>query len=599
MKRILSLFLVCFSIVTVGQVNPEILPHYMTDAEKTALERHDFAPLVTRGIETPPDFDGLRTMAEWEEIEALNISWTGFPNILKRIVAAAMNECEVIILSEDVNETLTYLQGPGAGGAITDFTNITILDANFDSIWARDYSGNTVYGSEVDDRIMVDWIYNRPSRPNDDASPEFIADYLGIDLYSTTQDPSDLVNTGGNFMSDGFGTAFASTLILDENESGNPYGVSTKSEQEIDDIMQDFMGLDRYIKMTPLPYDIIHHIDMHMKLVDEETLLVGEYPDGVADGPQINANIDYVLSNFNSKFETPYRVVRIPMPDSQGGNWPDDPWPNTASYRTYTNAVFVNKTIILPTYREEYDTTAMRIWEENMPGYNIVGIDCDDSGSNIISLAGAIHCITHAVGVEDPLLISHQALPDTDDDSNNYVVEAYMNHRDGVAFGTLFWKTDLEDDYTEVAMSAMGEENMWSGEIPAQPFGTTVYYYIEGEANTGKVQVRPIVAPEGYWDFKVMNEVVSVPGVGFAAFSPVYPNPASAITCVPLTVERTTQGELRLVNLMGETVEVLHRGSFPQGESKYFFNAQNLSAGAYFVTFMHESGVYTQKVMVK
>jgi agmatine deiminase len=41
-----------------------------------------------------------------------------------------------------------------------------------------------------------------------------------------------------------------------------------------------------------------------------------------------------------------------------------------ASYRTYTNAVFVNNTIIFPTYREEYDTTAYRIWGEICPGYN-------------------------------------------------------------------------------------------------------------------------------------------------------------------------------------------------------------------------------------
>lgn len=36
------------------------------------------------------------------------------------------------------------------------------------------------------------------------------------------------------------------------------------------------MGIERYIKMQTLPYDGIHHIDMHMKLLDEETLLVGQ-----------------------------------------------------------------------------------------------------------------------------------------------------------------------------------------------------------------------------------------------------------------------------------------------------------------------------------
>ena len=55
--------------------------------------------------------------------------------------------------------------------------------------------------------------------------------------------------------------------------------------------MNKFLGVDRYIKMNTLPYDQIHHIDMHMKLLDEETLLVGQYPPGIADGPQIEANL--------------------------------------------------------------------------------------------------------------------------------------------------------------------------------------------------------------------------------------------------------------------------------------------------------------------
>jgi hypothetical protein len=71
MKRILFAAATMLALQSFGQVSPEILPHYMTEAEKAALERLDFAPVVTRGIETPPPFDGLRTMAEWEEIEAL------------------------------------------------------------------------------------------------------------------------------------------------------------------------------------------------------------------------------------------------------------------------------------------------------------------------------------------------------------------------------------------------------------------------------------------------------------------------------------------------------------------------------------------------
>ena len=49
------------------------------------------------------------------------------------------------------------------------------------------------------------------------------------------------------------GTAFASELILEENAAGNPYGVSAKTEAQIDAIMNAYMGIDRYIKMPALP----------------------------------------------------------------------------------------------------------------------------------------------------------------------------------------------------------------------------------------------------------------------------------------------------------------------------------------------------------
>ena len=82
-----------------------------------------------------------------------------------------------------------------------------------------------------------------------------------------------------------------------------------------------------------------------------------------------------------------------------------------------------------------------------MPGYEIVGIDCDNNGSAIISLSGAIHRITHSVGVEHPLKISHLPLPDTEDDQNDYAVDAYLSHRSGIETATLT-ATDPVGDWT-------------------------------------------------------------------------------------------------------------------------------------------------------
>jgi len=295
--KIILLFTFFLSVTIVSA--QEFLPKNLTENEKALISEFNFKSSRV----TDPPVGPVRTMAEWEEIEYLLITWEpSYPNILRQIVEAAIQECKVIITTQNETSVSNYLTSNGV-----DLTNVTFMDEPFNSIWIRDYAGNTIYSDDVGERALVDWIYNRP-RPLDDVMPEAHAALVGIPYYGTTSGTNDLVNTGGNFMSDGLGNAFASSLILNENEAGNPYGVSTKTEEEIDAIMNLYMGIESYIKMDVLPYDVIHHIDMHMKLLDEETLLVSKYPEGVADGPQIEENINYVLNNFQSPFGTPYKV---------------------------------------------------------------------------------------------------------------------------------------------------------------------------------------------------------------------------------------------------------------------------------------------------
>ncbi len=546
----------------------------------------------SRAVTTPPEFP-VRTMAQWEEVQTLVLTWTSFPYIQSQIVKAARQECQVLIHCADSVQVRNYLTGQGI-----PLSNVNFIQTPFNSIWIRDYGAHTVYKNAVDSLLLVDWIYNRP-RPDDDAIPQAYATYKNIGLFSTSQAPHDLVNTGGNWMVDGFGTAFASKLILDENSPGNPYGVTAKTEAQIDTIMKHFMGIDRYIKMETLPYDDIHHIDMHMKLLDEETLLVGEYPQSVSDGPQIEANLQYVLSQYNSVFGTPYKVIRIPQPPAANGNHPGPPFGN-ASYRTYTNSVFVNKTLIVPVYRQEYDTIALRILQDALPGYTITGIDVDDlPGNNLIGMGGAIHCITNLIGADSPLLISHQSLRDTYDTQHPYTVTAFAQHKSGIASATLYYTTDLQQPYQSVPMSASGSD-YWTADIPAQAAGTNLYYYVSATAQSGKTQVRPMTAPDGYFQFKVLgSSPVAVDETVLAPMLRVFPNPASAITCVPLTTNRAFEGSLRVYDVLGHLVETLHSGYFAAGESNYFIRAETYTPGAYLIVLETPESRWVQRLMVR
>lgn len=596
------IFLLSLLVIEVGgQELKTVWPNEVGKQERAFIESIGVAPVIARGIETPPPFSNLRAAAEWEEIEVLTIAWEGFSCILKQIVAASISECRVVIFTENADSTINYLTGSSCGGVLS-LDNIDVIEQDLNTIWIRDYGANTVYGSWNDDRILVDWMYNRP-RPDDDVIPDALGEHLGIDVYSTTAEPYDLMNTGGNYMSDGFGTAFESELVHDENNGGSLWWTTfpNHTPEEIEDILEVFMGIDTLITMPTLPYDGIHHIDMHMKLLDESTIMVSEYPVGIADGPQINANIDYVLSNFTTKWGTPFNVVRIPSPPELGGGYPD----TGGWYETYSNAVFVNNKILLPTFYEQYDTTAIRIWEETMPGYEIVGIDCDDSGNDIIALSGAIHCITHSVGVEDPLLISHLPLPNTENTTDAYIINAYLSHRSGISNAKLQYATSSTGPWTEVEMFESPDMNGedFTASIPAMPEGTDVFYYISGEAYSGKTGSRPMPAPLGYWKFHVgefvIDGIYELDNIRAGAISQVYPNPASAITCIPVIMAESRAVLVVLRDALGRTVEIIHDGLLPSGETKLFFNAAMLPSGAYIVNLeINNINVAVKKVMV-
>jgi len=591
MKKIVPLCLGLIASAAIAQESPEPghgLPHALAPSEVHLIDAYKAGLGSGRGITTPPTF-APRTMAEWEEIQSLLVTWTSYEGILKQIVRYAKEECEVIIACDDQNDVISYLNGSSFGGPLPDLNNITFLEVPYNSVWCRDYGMESMYQNEVDSLFLMDWIYNRP-RPDDDVMPDEVSALKNIALFSSSAAPNDLVHTGGNFMADGFGTAFSSFLVYDENGPDGDFNLTVKTPAQVDDLMEQWMGITNYITMPTLPYDAIHHIDMHMKLLDEERLLVGEFPVGESDGPQIESNLTDLVVPEHSVFGTPYELIRIPMPSSTSGLYPPD-----ASYRTYANNVFINKTVLVPTYREEYDTTGLRILRESLPGYKVIGIDCDNSGQNIISASGAIHCISKGIGVADPLLIRHQALDDTYDDSDPYTVEAYIRHRSGIASADLYWTIDTAAGFNQVAMTDIGSNN-WSAPIPAQAVGSKVFYYVHATAVSGKQQVRPITAPDGWWMFRVLGPTALTDPNG-PVIAEVFPNPTASLVMITLG-ERSGPVHLYLTDATGRAVMELHDGAVP-ADRRVFADIAHLESGLYLVVVESATGRGVARVVRK
>lgn len=582
-------FSIAFFLVTTSylQLSAQLLPHKYAPGEEAAMPAYtsQASQRNPSGTATPPPFS-VRCMAEWEEIQSLVLTWdyyetTADKNILAEIIRNAQTECEVIVVwyAPDTQTSITNFLT--ARGITTQ--NVRFVETDYNRLWVRDYGANTIYANGVDSLYMVDWIYNRP-RPQDDVVPAGVAAAKSINLYETTTAPNDLIHTGGNFMTDGLGTMFSSNLVLDENPNHN--------SAEIDQIMHDYMGTNRYIKMPTLPYDGIHHIDMHMKLLDEETLLLGEYPQGTADGPQIEANLQYILNNYNSVFGTPYKVIRIPQPPD-GTLYPDQ----NGDYRTYTNAVFVNKTVLLPSYNSPYDTTALRIWRDALPGYRIVQINCN----SLIQYSGAIHCITNSIGVNDPLLITHQSLRDVEAGTPAYHVEATIQHRSGIQSATLYYRLAPNTTYIAIPMQPdASQTNVWTADIAAQSPGSIIQYYIEANANSGKAQVRPLPAPDAYWHFKVLMPTGLELAKDQQMHLNVFPNPSYGLTAIKFEhTENIGAGKIYISSVLGEKIQVLHEGDFEGSETTVFFDASTLPVGLYLVVVESAQHQITTKLMIK
>ncbi len=566
------------------------VPNYETFEE---TDVRNTPPNVVLGNLLPPNTKA-RAMAEWEELQALNITWrsgdpTSYKKILSEIAKAASAETTVIITCEDSLNVKSYFQSNNY--ALSPKIKFHIYKTN--SIWVRDYGANTIYLNDIDSLSIVDWVYNRPSRGLDDAQPNSLATYTGLPIYNTSTFPNDMVHTGGNFMSDGLGDGFSSRLVVGEN-AGNKGAIPTKpkTETEVRSIMKNFMGIQNYTMMEILPYDGIHHIDMHMKLIDEETLLVGEFPTGVADGPQIEANIAYILKNYKTAYGTPFKIKRVIMPKEKNGGY--NGVINGSTYQTYANAVFCNKTVILPTFAQaNEDSIGIATWKKALPGYTIFPVPC----SSIITSLGAIHCITKEIGVADPLWITYKKLEDVSDAvTGGYTIEAQIKHKSGVKSAKLYYKTDLSAAYQALAMT-QNIAGLWTANIPSQKANTSVYYYVEAEAKSGKMMQKPIVAPKGYYSFKVTG-VVATNDLQLD-LQQVFPNPASAMTCIPIRTENQAQIVLTLSDINGRIVQNIANETLQIGDNKFFFDASKYPSGVYFVTAKTNKNVFTQKVIIR
>ncbi|MFO7660819.1 MAG: agmatine deiminase family protein, partial [Candidatus Cloacimonadaceae bacterium] len=396
--------------------------------------------------------EGPRFVAEWEPAKGAIVRYPlGLPYTLLANISAT-DLLYVIVTTANQSTCNTALSGNGV-----NMTNVRYINAASDSYWTRDYGPWTIFESDNSMKI-VDFTYNRP-RPNDDAIPTVVADYLGIGHYDMP-----ITHTGGNIMTDGMGKAMSTELVLDENTS--------LSQAQINTMFTNYLGVTEYQLYEDPNNTYIDHIDCWAKLLDVDKVMIRSVP---VSHVQYSA-IEAVVATWQTKttsYGTPYRIYRVYTPN-------DEP---------YSNAFILNKKIYVPQMGNANDTAALTAYQNAMPGYTILGYAYASFEST-----DAIHC--RANTVFDDQMIALQHVPPASMIANHTVtITAEITHTNALNPAQTFvaWKHTPTADwqYTSLTLSA---RDTWTASVPTPGYGETLYYWLKGTDVSGKNTTLPLCA---------------------------------------------------------------------------------------------------------
>ena len=427
------------------------LPIGLTDEEK--LRIHEI-PLMAR--QTDPPIGPIRNIAEYERMQGVLIRYPfGIPiDLITEIAEDVKIFC--LVSNSQQNAAQSALNNAGI-----DVSNIDFVLGNTDSYWTRDYGPWWIINGESK-MSVVDFTYNRP-RQNDNQAPFKISEHLDVPYYA-----SDIIHAGGNYMTDGFGTAASSDLVFEENANSN---------EQILDLMNSYYGIDNYHVITDPNNTYIDHIDCWGKYLSSTKVLIREVPESHPQFNQIEETASYFINTLN-KWDEPWEIFRVWTP----GNEP------------YTNSLIVNEKVLVPLTGSSWDNAAIQSYNNAMPGYEILGF------SGTWESTDALHCRTKGIPDLEMLQIIHNPLNNLTEPTNEgykVTVEIEDLSNSGLFSDSVkvFFKKQSEVDWSFTQLdieNSNNQQGVWSGFIPSIVDTSMVQYYIQAADSSGRIEKNPL-----------------------------------------------------------------------------------------------------------
>ena len=479
--------------------------HYLSEAEMYDTSRG------MNFVETNPPTGEPRFVAEFEPMQGVMIRYPlGIPTSL---VAQLSNNCMVYCIVSNSQQSQAQSSFQSAG---VNMNNVTFVNAQTDSYWVRDYGPWYIF----EDRhpAIVDNVYNRP-RPNDDEISGVFATFWDIPMYGM-----NLEHTGGNMMEDGRGHGVSDDLVLQENNN---------NETNVRNKMRDYLGIDPYHITIDPQGDYIAHVDCWGKYLAPDKILIAQLPQSNPRYQYYEQVVEY-FETTNCCWGYPYHVYRVQEP---GGN----------TLAPYTNSLILNKTVYVPMgSNNTYNNDALAVYQEAMPGYNIVGVNYN-SYSGGWQNTDALHCRTRGVMDFHMLFVDHrnvlfgeQEWQDSIPVVSKFIAYSGANLKQDSLL--VYYSID-GGAYQTAHMTATGNPDEYVGYIKGYQGESSINYYVFGADESGHRYTQPVFADLDPHHFTM------------EAHEP--PTPQGELIITPDTLWFTQMGQDRQFNIINETNEAV------------------------------------------
>ena len=260
---------------------------------------------------------------------------------------------------------------------------LSLVIAPSDDTWARDHGPLTVI--DHGKPLLLDYRFTgwggKFAAERDNALNGVLAaqNVFTPPLHNMQQ----LVLEGGAVESDGQGTLLTTRSCL-LNSNRNPH----LDEAAVERLLEEQLGINRVLWLENGYLegdDTDSHIDTLARFCDEHTIAYVRCNDEADPHFEALNAMERELKAFRRTDGQPYRLVALP--------WPRpclDPEDGHRLPATYANFLIINGAVLMPSYADPADYTALKALSEAFPTRDIIPIDC----RQVIRQHGSLHCLT-------------------------------------------------------------------------------------------------------------------------------------------------------------------------------------------------------------